>query len=86
MAVIVVFNLAALSFYAPFISGPEQLLAGHPKVFAAIIGVHIIVGLAAIGFFARSHWRSSASVAQQGASADVSVAASRRQRRGGASR
>lgn len=77
LAVIVVFNLAALSFYSPAIPGPEHLLAGHPKIFAAIIGVHIILGLIAVGFFARSHWRSSASEAQQGASADRPKAAGR---------
>ncbi|MGH8529378.1 MAG: hypothetical protein ACRETN_05980 [Nevskiales bacterium] len=66
LAVIVVFNLGALSFYSPLIPGPEHLLAGHPKIFAAIIGAHIIVGLAAVGFFARSHWRSSASEAPPG--------------------
>lgn len=77
LAVIVMFNLAALSFYSPAIPGPEYLLAGHPKIFAAIIGVHIIVGLVAIGFFARSHWRSSASEAQQGAPADRPRAAGR---------
>ena len=67
LATIVVFNLAALSFYSSAIPGPEQLLAGQPKIFAAIIGVHIIVGLVAIGFFARSHWRSSASETQPSA-------------------
>lgn len=60
LAVIVLFNLAALSFYVPAIPGPEQFLAGYPKSFAAVIGVHIIVGLVAVGFFAHSHWRSSA--------------------------
>jgi membrane-bound metal-dependent hydrolase YbcI (DUF457 family) len=70
LAIIVIFNLAALSIYSAAIPGPEQLLAGHPKFFAAIIGVHIIAGLVAVGFFARSHWRSSASEAQQGAPAD----------------
>lgn len=70
LAVIVVFNLAALSFYSPAIPGPEHLLAGHPKSFAAIIGVHVIVGLVAVGFFARLLWRSSESQAQQGAPAD----------------
>jgi hypothetical protein len=59
LAVIVVFNLAALSFYSPSISGPEYLLAGHPKIFAAVIGVHIALGLFAVGFFARSRWRIS---------------------------
>ncbi len=63
LAVIVTFNLGALSFYSPFIPGPEQLLAGHPKVFAALIGAHIIFGLVAIGFFSRSHWQSSESAA-----------------------
>lgn len=81
LAVIVVLNLAALSFYSPYISGPEHLLASHAKIFAAFIGAHIVVGLVAVGFFARSHWRASASAAQRGASADVSVGASRRQRR-----
>ena len=57
LAVIVVFNLAALSFYTPSIHGPEHLLAGHPKIFAAIIGVHIIAGLAVVGFFSLSNWR-----------------------------
>jgi len=70
LAVIVVLNLAALSFYSPLIPGPEGLLAGHPRIFAGIIGVHVVVGLAAVGFFARSHWRSSATAAQQAASAD----------------
>ena len=77
LAVIVVFNLGALSFYSPAIPGPEHFLAGHPKIFAAIIGVHIILGLIAVGYFARSHWRSSASEAQQGALADRPIAAGR---------
>ena len=65
LAVIVVLNLAALSFYSPFILGPEQFLAGHPKYFAAVIGVHIAIGLLAVGFFARSHWKYPASVCRQ---------------------
>jgi hypothetical protein len=60
LAAIVVLNLAALSFYSARIAGPESLLAGHPKIFAAAIGVHIVVGLIAVGWFARRHWRSSA--------------------------
>lgn len=64
LTAIVVFNLAALSFYSSAVPGPEHLLAGHPKIFAAIIGTHIIAGLAAVGFFARSHWRLSASEAK----------------------
>lgn len=64
LAVIVLFNLGAISFYVPQIPGPEAFLAGHPKVFAAVIGMHIVAGLVAVGVFARSHWRLSASEAQ----------------------
>jgi hypothetical protein len=53
LAIIVGLNLASLSFYVPEIAGPESLLAGHPKIFAAVILVHIVVGLSAIGLFAR---------------------------------
>lgn len=58
LAVIVALNMAALSFYAPGITGPEAFLSGHPILFAAVIGCHIILGLAAIGLLARHHWRS----------------------------
>ncbi|OIR09802.1 hypothetical protein GALL_82080 [mine drainage metagenome] len=61
LAVIVLFNLAALSFYSPSIHGPEYLLAGRPRIFAALIGMHIIAGLVAVGYFARSQWRDAAS-------------------------
>lgn len=61
LAVIVVFNLAALSFYVGPVPGPESLLAGHPRVFAAAIGFHIVAGLVAIGWFARPHWKENAS-------------------------
>lgn len=53
LAAIVGLNLASLSFYVTSIPGPESLLAGHPKVFAAVILVHIVVGLGAIGYFVR---------------------------------
>jgi hypothetical protein len=46
-------NLAAASFYVPQIPGPETLLAGHPKVFALVILVHILLGLFVVGFFLR---------------------------------
>jgi membrane-bound metal-dependent hydrolase YbcI (DUF457 family) len=46
-------NLAAASFYVPQIPGPEALLAGHPKVFALVILVHIVLGLCVVGFFLR---------------------------------
>lgn len=77
LAAIVVFNLAALSFYSPSIPGPEYLLAGHPKIFAAVIGVHIAFGLFAVGFFARSHWRISTGENQQRTAASRTGAAAR---------
>jgi hypothetical protein len=46
-------NLAAASFYVPQIPGPETLFAGHPKVFALVILVHIVLGLCVVGFFLR---------------------------------
>lgn len=57
LMVILAFNVGALSFYVPAIPGPEGWLAGHPKFFAAAIGVHIVAGWLAIGYFARSQWR-----------------------------
>ncbi|MGQ0698721.1 MAG: metal-dependent hydrolase [Panacagrimonas sp.] len=60
LAAIVLLNLGALSFYVPQVPGPEIFLAGHPKIFAAVIGLHILTGWIAIGFFARTHWRKSA--------------------------
>ncbi|AXQ27964.1 hypothetical protein D0B54_04415 [Solimonas sp. K1W22B-7] len=65
LAVILIFNLGALSFYVPQIPGPEAFLAGHPRVFAAIIGFHVFTGLAAVGYFARSHWRAETQQAVQ---------------------
>jgi hypothetical protein len=53
LAAIVGLNLAAVSFYAPQIWGPETLLAGHPKIFALAILAHIVLGQVAVGFFAR---------------------------------
>ena len=53
LVTIVAFNLATISFYVPQIPGPEMLLAGHPKVFASVILVHIIAGLLAVGFLAK---------------------------------
>ncbi|MGD9631622.1 MAG: hypothetical protein AB7V18_20485 [Pyrinomonadaceae bacterium] len=60
LAVILVFNLGAISFYVPQIPGPEAFLAGHPRIFAAVIGFHIVAGLVAIGLFARTRWRLGA--------------------------
>jgi hypothetical protein len=61
LAVILVFNLGAISFYSADIPGPEVFMAGRPEWFVAFIGVHILMGLTAIWFFARSTWRVSLS-------------------------
>lgn len=53
LGAIVGLNLAAISFYVPQIPGPQQLLAGHPKIFAAVILVHILLGLTVVGLLAR---------------------------------
>jgi len=51
LAIILTFNLAALSFYVPQVSGPETLLAGQPKMFACVILIHIIAGLFVVAYF-----------------------------------
>jgi hypothetical protein len=59
LAVILVFNIGAISFYSADIPGPEMFMADQPDWFAAFIGIHIVMGLAAIWFFGRSTWRMS---------------------------
>ena len=71
------FSSAAIFFYSPLIPGPEHVLAGHPDIFATIIGVHVILGLLAVGFFAHSHWRRNPKEAQRGGPADRPKAAGR---------
>lgn len=58
LAVILAFNVGALSFYSPDIPGPETLIAGHPMLFAGFIGAHIAMGWIAIWYFARTSWPS----------------------------
>lgn len=60
LAVILAFNVGALSFYSPDIPGPELLIAGHPMLFAGFIGAHIAMGWVAIWYFARSSWQAAA--------------------------
>jgi hypothetical protein len=60
LAVILVFNIGAISFYSADIQGPEVFMAGRPDWFVAFIGVHIVMGLAAVWLFVRSTWRNSA--------------------------
>ena len=59
LAVILAFNVGALSFYSPDIPGPELFIAGHPLLFAGFIGAHIAMGWVAIWYFARASWRSA---------------------------
>lgn len=56
LAVIVLFNLSAISFYTA-IPGPEAFLAGQPLLFVVFIAIHIVSGLAAIWYFSRSSGR-----------------------------
>ena len=53
LAVIVVFNLANLSFFTPRIIGPEAKLAGRPILIVTAILLQIVVTLALVGVFAR---------------------------------
>lgn len=57
LAVILIFNFGAISFYSADIPGPEIFLVGHPNWFVCFIGAHIMMGLAAIWYFARPNWR-----------------------------
>lgn len=52
LAIIVVFNLANLSFFTPRIIGPEAMLAGRPIVIVTAVFLQIIVTLALVGIFA----------------------------------
>lgn len=49
LAVIVLFNLANISFFTTSIVGPEYLLANHPLVIVTLIFVQIIVTLFLVG-------------------------------------
>jgi membrane-bound metal-dependent hydrolase YbcI (DUF457 family) len=53
LALMVIGNLANLSFLSPAIPGPEQYLAGRPLVLVTVIFVQIVVTLVLVGFLAR---------------------------------
>lgn len=53
LAVIVLFNLANISFFTTSIVGPEFLLANHPLVIVSLIFVQIIVTLYLVGRLSR---------------------------------
>jgi hypothetical protein len=53
LAVIVLFNLANLSFFTPLIVGPEGMLAHRPTLIVTAILAQIVVTLTLVGLFAR---------------------------------
>jgi len=53
LAVIVLFNLANLSFFSTTIPGPEQYLAGRPLLVVTIVFAQIVITLALVGILAR---------------------------------
>lgn len=57
LAVIVLLNLAAISFYSDAIPGLEHAMGGRPGLFVGFMAFHITLGLVAIGWFARRDWR-----------------------------
>lgn len=53
LALIVIGNLANLSFFSAAVPGPESYLAGHPLLLVTVIFVQIVVTLVLVGTFAR---------------------------------
>jgi len=53
LALIVIGNLANLSFLSPAIPGPEYYLAGRPLLVVTVVFVQIVVTLALVGILAR---------------------------------
>ena len=53
LAVIVLFNLANLSFFSAAVPGPEQYLAGRPLLIVTLILAQIVVTLVLVGILAR---------------------------------
>jgi LexA-binding, inner membrane-associated putative hydrolase len=53
LAVIVLFNLANLSFFSAAIRGPEQYLAGRPLLVVTVVFAQIVVTLLLVGVLAR---------------------------------
>lgn len=54
LLLIVIGNLANLSFLSSFITGPEQYLAGRPMLLAILVSVQIAATLFLVRFLARS--------------------------------
>ena len=53
LALIVIGNLANLSFLSPAIPGPESFLAGRPLVLVTVVFIQIVVTLVLVGVLAR---------------------------------
>jgi hypothetical protein len=53
LAIILLFNLANLSFFASAVSGPEALMAHHPLWIVTAVGLQIVITLALVGWFSR---------------------------------
>ena len=53
LAVIVLFNLANLSFFSAAVPGPEQYLAGRPLLVVTLVLAQIVVTLVLVGILAR---------------------------------
>jgi membrane-bound metal-dependent hydrolase YbcI (DUF457 family) len=53
LALIVIGNLANLSFLSPAIPGPESFLAGRPLLLATVVFIQIVVTLVLVGVLAR---------------------------------
>jgi membrane-bound metal-dependent hydrolase YbcI (DUF457 family) len=63
LALIVIGNLANLSFLSPAIPGPESYLAGHPLLVVTVVFVQIVVTLVLVGVLARRNdFKSSATL------------------------
>ena len=63
LALIVIGNLANLSFLSPAIPGPEAYLAGYPLLVVTVVFVQIIVTLVLVGALAgRNDFNSSATL------------------------
>ena len=60
LALIVICNLANLSFFSVAIPGPESFLAGHPLLVVTVVFVQIVVTLVLVGVLATKTQRHQA--------------------------
>ena len=55
VAVVVVGNLANVSFFFASIPGPEQILAGHPMLVVTVVFAQIVTMLILVGMSYHNH-------------------------------